>query len=219
MIISEAIENLFNLNNLNNVYEVEKLRIHFDSVIEVSISTLGYIEENRLNCPVDRTKLKVETIFKYQELGYNIFYNDKYLEDLYFLINMYNSKLKLDQSKKMNLSLSPIQKPLEIIIKRMKRNPKKYAHILNDSSLFDSPFNNKHQDKQNESADLIEKLKQEEIATNVPELTWEQRTAAEKFIDQYVNDFFKINGIGEPGDIDLSEIKNLKNRNDLPDYN
>ena len=180
---------------LNDVYEVSKLRIHFDSVLEVSIKSYGFIEENRLICPCEKTKLKVSTIFKYQEENYIINYKDEFLEDIYILIDIYNKKLEIEHSQKHFLAMKPIKKPLEYVLFKMRRNPKKYGAFLKDAKLYNNPFNNANEEREKKlnisSADYIEQMKQEEMAKS-NKVTWEEMENTKAYIYSYLMEYIQI---------------------------
>lgn len=219
MIFDESI-----IHSMNKIYEPEKFKLRFDSLLIVEVKSFGFIDELNLICPSGKTKMRLDMILKYQEEGYNIVYGDEFLEDVLILINLYNKKLELDHMEKRNLRISPLVKSHEYIIKKMRRQPEKYASIIGDPKLLDNPFNDafdvKEEREKISSLDHIAELDaQEELRST--KITWEERERNAAAVAKYMDEFRRINQIGKFGEVDFSDLKNIKkiNNDDLPSYN
>lgn len=219
MIFDESI-----IHSMNNIYEPNKFRLRFDSLMIVEVKSYGYIPELKLICPSGKTKMKLEMILRYQEEGYTIVYDDSYLEDVLILINLYNKKLELDHIEKKNLRIAPLIKSYEYVIKRMRRYPNKYSSIIGDPKLSNNPFNDafdvKEEREKISSLDHIAELDaQEELRAN--KTSWEDMEKNRIAITKYMDEFKRINRIGKFGEVDLTDLKNIKkiNNDELPSYN
>lgn len=219
MIFDESI-----IHSMNNIYEPDKFRLNFDSLMQVEVKSFGYIQELGLICPSGKTKMKLEMILKYQEEGYTIVYDDSFLEDVLTLINLYNKKLELDHMEKKNLRLNPLIKSHEYVIKKMRKYPQKYASIIGDPQLTNNPFNDafdvKEERERISSLDHIAELEaQEELRSN--QVSWEDREKNHIAVAKYMDEFKRINHIGKFGEVDLTDLKNINKVNDdeLPSYN
>lgn len=219
MIFDESIIHL-----MNNIYEPDKFRLRFDSLMIVEVKSYGYIPELRLICPSGKTRMRLDMILKYQEEGYNIIYDDSFLEDVLILINLYNKKLELDHMEKRNLRISPLIKSFNYVIKRMRKYPEKYSSIIGDPKLTNNPFNDafdvKEEREKISSLDHIMELDaQEELRSN--KTSWEDREKNRIAVTKYMDEFKRINNIGKYGEADLTEIKKVEKMNDieLPSYN
>lgn len=209
---------------MNNIYEPDKFRLRFDSLMIVEVKSYGYIPELRLICPSGKTRMRLDMILKYQEEGYNIIYDDSFLEDVLILINLYNKKLELDHMEKRNLRISPLIKSFNYVIKRMRKYPEKYSSIIGDPKLTNNPFNDafdvKEEREKISSLDHIMELDaQEELRSN--KTSWEDREKNRIAVTKYMDEFKRINNIGKYGEADLTEIKKVEKMNDieLPSYN
>ena len=209
---------------MNNIYEPDKFRLRFDSLMIVEVKSYGYIPELRLICPSGKTRMRLDMILKYQEEGYNIIYDDSFLEDVLILVNLYNKKLELDHMEKRNLRISPLIKSFNYVIKRMRKYPEKYSSIIGDPKLTNNPFNDafdvKEEREKISSLDHIMELDaQEELRSN--KTSWEDREKNRIAVTKYMDEFKRINNIGKYGEADLTEIKKVEKMNDieLPSYN
>lgn len=129
---------LFDLEKLSE-YDPSEFKVNFNTLVKVDIKTLGYIPEKKLATPCIGTKMSIEQIFRYQENGYIIKYDDTYVEDMYFLACYYNAKLDLEHRENRSLRIKPLVRTLEILKKRLSRNPK-FKKVLNDMKSIKNPF-------------------------------------------------------------------------------
>lgn len=129
---------LFDLEQLSE-YSPDEFKVNFNTLVKVDIKTLGYITEKKLATPCLGTKMSIEQIFRYQENGYIIKYDDTYLEDMYFLACFYNAKLEIEHSENRSLRIKPLVRTMEILRKRLSKNPK-FKKVLNDMKSIKNPF-------------------------------------------------------------------------------
>lgn len=195
-----------------------KFRVNYDTTIPVKILSMGYITEKKLVCPCNSTRMSISLILKYQEDGYIIHYDDKFIEDIYLLITLYNQKLDYDHSRNLNLRLKKLDTSLKYVIKKMSKYPKKYGKILNQIKVKDNPFvspfeiyeqrtgRNSSQKIQN----LINQFEAEESLKLEDQVTWEQRDEIYKEIDNYIEAFKNINRIPDEGDVNTHEFDKIK---------
>lgn len=180
-------------------YHPEEFKVKFETKVLVDVLSLGFIEEKRLATPCRGTKMSIEQIFRYQENGYKIKYDDTYLEEMYFLALFYNAKLELEQSQNRSLRLQPLRKTIEILEKKMRKYPK-YHKILKETQIKNNPFVDPmelYELKNNMSSQAVlsnlynyDKLKEAE--KNNP-ITYEDLAYAESELDKFYSEYKELN--------------------------
>lgn len=189
---------VFDLEKLSE-YNPEEFRVNFDTLVLVDIKTFGFIQEKRLHTPCKGTKMSIEQIFRYQEQGYIISYNDTYLEDMYFLACFYNAKLELEHQQNRSLKFKPLVESIKILRKRLKRNPK-FKKIFNETKLDGNPFFNasinRELEKNLNTTAKLEMLKAEYRDDHLLEhekLDYNDLAFVEEELDNYYKEFRELN--------------------------
>lgn len=189
---------IFDLEKLSE-YDPQSLRVNFDTLVLVDIDTFGFIEEKKLHTPCKGTKMSVEQIFRYQEQGYVIKYNDDYLEDMYFLASYYNAKIELEHQENRSLKFQPLIETMKILRKRLSKNPK-FKKILGEIKIANNPFNdamvNREIEKNLNTTAKLELLKAEYRDDHLLEnekLTYDDMIFVEEELNSYYKEFRELN--------------------------
>lgn len=189
---------IFDLEKFSE-YHPEEFKVNFETNIKVDVLNLGFIEEKNLATPCRGTKMSIEQIFRYQENGYKIKYDDTYLEEMYFLAMFYNAKLALEQEKNKCLRLQPLTKTINILEKKMKKYPK-YQKILHQTQIKNNPFVNPmdyHELRNNTfpSQSIVENLFNMEKMRETEQkgFSYEDLEMAEEQIEKFYKEYKEIN--------------------------
>lgn len=188
----------FDIEKLSE-YNPENLRVNFKTLVKVDIKTFGFIQEKKLHTPCYGTKMSIEQIFRYQEQGYVIKYDDTYVEDMYFLACFYNAKVEMEHQNNRSLRLKPLEETMKILKKRLARNPK-FRKIFGEIKLKDNPFFDSmiHREiKNNYNTDAkVEQLKSEfevERYKNDEKLDYNDLAFVEEELNNFYKDFRELN--------------------------